>query len=188
MNFKMKTKTLSDIIIDNKKSTEKVCINKCIEAILEESNLSESDVESESIEKLKQLLHFTYIKIIKKLNESYRNKLTYETRNVSFLNSEFKYELKQFKSKRKLSFESSESSSSAGRPPGSSSKTFSELGRTQKWRKTSELASKHEFPELISASVKTIKDHDLRYILKMSPRKWKRIREGNISIILYIYI
>ena len=135
-------------------------------------------------------MYFNYKKIVqnlckqvnKKWKESYRNKYTYEARNTTWLDRDLQYELTKCKAKRKLIYDQP---GQPGRPSGSSSKSFSDLERTQKWCKTKVLASEHDKEVLISATVSKLKESksELQYILKMSPNKWKKIKEaekGNV--------
>ena len=174
----MKIRTLSEIIINLKFSNE-ICENKSLEAILQEANVSETDIEPECILTIKKIVNNLCKKVNKKWQESYRNKYTYEARNTTWLDKDIQYELIKCKAKRKLIYDQ------PGRPIGSSSKKFSDLERTQKWRKTKVLASEHDKDELISATVSKLKESksELQYISKMSPSEWKKIKEaekGNV--------
>ena len=193
--LKMKIKTLSEIVVSSQFSNE-ICNAKCLEAILQESNVTETEIEPECILKLKKVISNLCLQVNKKWKESYRNKYTYESRNTTWLDKDVKYELIKRKTlpKRKLSYEGdtalASSSSNPGRPIGSTTKEFCELGRIQQWRKSTKLASEHDPQELISATVKKLKktDSDLPYILKMSPSKWKKFREGEFLYFLLFFI
>ena len=83
----MKIKTLSEIIINLKFSYE-LCENKCLEAILQEANVSENDIEPECILTIKKIVQNLCKQVNKKWKESYRNKYTYEARNTTWLDTE----------------------------------------------------------------------------------------------------
>ena len=65
----MKIKTLTEILVSSQFSNE-ICNAKCLEAILQESNVTETEIEPECILKLKKVISNLCFKVNKKWKDS----------------------------------------------------------------------------------------------------------------------
>ena len=171
-------KELVEIIFSRKDDA----VEKMFDLLLTSQNITLENFSEECALKLKEELTKFQYNVKSKLkicgsSKSYFYKKFKDWINAEYiLNEDFKTAIK-----RRLVF--SDEKNTPGRPEGSSTKGFSDLGRQQKWRKTRVLTDTYSTDALLAATTRKIKPQstDLYHILKLTPSKWKQLTEAQKS-------